>query len=353
MTTRRFLLLLATSLVVIAGAMYLSSLRHLDRDPRGQPFLVDLPAQLDSIADIRLHKGGVAPVISLHRTEPGHWTIAERDNYPADVSKVRRLLLALSDAKVIEEKTSNPANYASLGVEDARSPAAGGVEVTLQSAAKSLSVIVGRMGGGGSFVRRGGEAKSFVVEPAVSVDTGVRDWIDTRLLDIPLEKIQSIRLKPAEGAGYLLSRAPVDPKNPAVTPFKLDSVPPGREANEASILAPSPTTFSAVPADDVAAATRLDFAKPSLLDITMINGGTYTLAGVAVADKHWITVAASKDDALSARARGRAFEIASYRYDALFRPLEQLLKPKPSPKTSPKSGNATLPAPHPSTLQHP
>ena len=51
---------------------------------------------------------------------------------------------------------------------------------------------------------------------------------------------------------------------------------------------------------------------------------------------------ASKDAALNAKAAGRAFEIASYRFDAIFRPLEQLLVPvapraanKPSPTKRP------------------
>jgi hypothetical protein len=39
-------------------------------------------------------------------------------------------------------------------------------------------------------------------------------------------------------------------------------------------------------------------------------------------------VQSSKDAALAQKAKDRAFEIASYRYDAIFRPLDQLLVPK-------------------------
>jgi len=56
-----------------------------------------------------------------------------------------------------------------------------------------------------------------------------------------------------------------------------------------------------------------------------------TITGTAVNDKHWITLQASKDPALAAKAAGRAFELSSYRYDAIFRPLEQLLVPKTPP----------------------
>jgi len=57
---------------------------------------------------------------------------------------------------------------------------------------------------------------------------------------------------------------------------------------------------------------------------------------------HLVQLTAPKDlkagtpAALTAKANGRAFEIASYRYDQVFRPLEQLLVPKPAP-TPPKS----------------
>ena len=59
-------------------------------------------------------------------------------------------------------------------------------------------------------------------------------------------------------------------------------------------------------------------------------------------DKHWIEIRSGADPKLAARAAERAFEIPSYRYDALFRPLEQLLVSKPTP--APKSAGAKAPA---------
>jgi hypothetical protein len=62
-----------------------------------------------------------------------------------------------------------------------------------------------------------------------------------------------------------------------------------------------------------------------------------------VADKHWIQLQAAKDAALNAKVAGRAFDIAGYRYDAIFRPVEQLLVPKeppPANKVSAAAGGA-------------
>jgi len=334
MTTRRFLLLLGASIVAIIGAMYLSSLRHLERDPRGGSLLPGFDAQLDAITDIRMRKGGANASVSLHRAAPGRWTVKERGDYPADVSKIRKLLLALADARIVEEKTSNPARYAILGVDDPAAPSATGVELNLAAPASNRTLIVGKPAAGGTFVRRRGEAMSFAVEPAITVEPTAKEWIDQTPLSIPAEKIQRVRVRFADGTSYAISRKSA-PGAATPGPYSLESAPAGREAAEPAVIEPSPTSFGAITADDVGAAADVDFSKPSTCEIKLFDGGVFTLTGVVTGDKHWIQAAASNDDALNARARDRAFEIAGYRYDAMFRPVEQLLKPKPEkPQTA-------------------
>jgi Domain of unknown function (DUF4340) len=376
MSTRRFVWLFIAALLVICGAMYLSNQRYLERDPRGGELIANLNSRLDAITRIQIRKDSAQPTLTLDRGKPGQWSIAQRDAYPADAAKVRHLLLALADAKIVEEKTSTPANYAAIGVEDpapasaaspaaasapaagadSAAPAAGGsVEVTLLAPSAKSTVIVGHSSGSGTFARRGGEAKSYVVEPAVTVEATPRDWIDGKLLDIPPEKIRAVDVKPVDGAAYTISRQtakqPVDPKDksnaePKDTDFGLDKTPPGRQPAEPASIGPSATTFSGVTADDVAAAKDIDFARHSSVLVSLFDGGSYSITGAVAGDKHWITIDAPATDAvLSARAKGRAFEVASYRYDALFRALEQLLKPKPE---KPKPGDShAKPAPKP------
>lgn len=107
--------------------------------------------------------------------------------------------------------------------------------------------------------------------------------------------------------------------------------------------------MSNLTADDVATATDIDFTKPSQAIFTLADGNVITITGVVTGDKRWIQVAASKDPALDAKAHKRAFEVASYRYDAIFRPLEQLLVPK---ETKPPVG-AKFPVPRSSPAHTP
>lgn len=333
MSRRRLILLCVAALIAISGALYLSTQRNLPRDPQGTVLLPGLAAELNTVTSLDLLKGGAAPAVTIHK-QGEQWTVMERGDYPADVPKLRKLLLALSDAKIIEEKTSNPASYPIIGVEDPSVAGAKGIQIDIAGSSGKKAVIIGKPGPRGSFARRGGEKTSYLVEPEISVEAEPRFWIDSKLLDVAAATIQSIDVKPAAGSAYTLHRAAPGGGGD----FVLDGVPATRKAVDAAALAPSPSTYGNLTADDVAPAADVDFSKASVATLTLSGGGGLTLTGTAAGDKHWIEIKSIKDEALNAKAAGRAFEISAYRYDAIFRPLEQLLVPKEPPAGAKKAG---------------
>jgi len=378
MSRQRLIALLIAALVAISGALYLSTQRNLPRDVHGRPLWPSLASELDTVTSLSVLKGGPTPTVTVQK-QGDQWTVAQRANYAADVSKLRKLLLALSDAKIREEKTSNPANYPIIGVEDASKAGATGAQIDLTAKDGKHGVIVGKSVSEGNFVRRAGESTSYVVEPGISFESEPRYWIDTRLLDISSDKVQSIEFKPATGAPYSVRRvvepskapdakapdakapdakapdanadakagdsktagtpAATSPTPPTPPPpqskFVLEGVPSGRQAADAQTLAPAPNFLSSLADEDVSPAGDIDFSKPMIVTVTLTDGSVITLTGIAAGDKRWIQVAAPKDASLSAKVNGRAFEIATYRYDGIFKPLEQLLVPKPAPNTKP------------------
>jgi Domain of unknown function (DUF4340) len=329
MSRRRFVWLLAAALVAISVAIYLSGQRNLPRDTQDAPLLPKLAQELNSVTGLSVRKGSAANAVTLHQIA-GQWTVAERGDYPADLVKLRKLLLDMADLKIVEAKTANPASFAIIGVEDPSSPGAGGTELTVTAPQAKYVLIVGKPVGQGSFVRRGGENQSYIVQPALSIQPEPRSWIDSRLIDIASTTIQSIAVKPAAGAGYTLHRL-----ERADSGFSLDGVPAGRKPLDAKALEPSPGLLSNFTAEDVAKAGDVDFSNGTRAVITQADGNVLTLTGATVGDKRWIEVSSAKDSALNAKAQGRAFEVASYRYDTVFRPLEQLLVPKPPPPAKP------------------
>ena len=73
-----------------------------------------------------IRKGSATPAVTLHKTG-GQWTVAAaRATIPRTSRNSANCSLALGDAKMVEEKTSDPANYSIIGVEDPTKPGAGG-----------------------------------------------------------------------------------------------------------------------------------------------------------------------------------------------------------------------------------
>jgi Domain of unknown function (DUF4340) len=353
MSRQRFLVLAIAAVLAMSGALYLNAQRNPQRNAHGAALLPALAGELNSVTSVSVRRGSATPTVTLHE-HGGRWTVAERGDYPADVSKLRKLLSALSDARIVEEKTSNPANFPVIGVEDPSLPGATGAEISVTARDGQHAVIIGKPVGEGNFARRSGDNSSYSVEPGISFETEPRFWIDPPLLDVAAAGIKSIEVKPAGGPPYTVRRvaagsadssaagaSPPDPKD-GPDSFALDGVPPGRKAADAASLAPSPTTYSGLTADDVTPVSEVDFSKATVATVTLADGNVITLTGAAAGDKHWIQVKASKDDALNAKTAGRAFDVVGYRFDAIFRPLEQLLLPKAPPPGANKA--AVLPS---------
>jgi len=389
MSRQAFLALIVAAALAISAALYLSAQRNLQRDAHGGALLPALAGELNTVTALSVRRGSAAPTVTVHEKD-GRWTVAERGDYPADVAKLRKLLLALGDAKIVEEKTSNPANFVSIGVEDPSLPAATGAEISVTARDGKHAVIIGKPAGEGNFARRSDENSSYTIEPGISFETEPRFWIDSRLLDVAVAGIQRIEVKPTAGPAYTVHRAAgataaagttgasaagiagsgtvgaaasktagsagsgtvasgatgSTSSGTAAAPksedkFVLDGVPPGRKAADSVQLSPSPTAFSGLTADDVTPVGDVDFSKATVATVTLSDGNAITMTGAVVGDKHWVQLKASKDAALDAKAAGRAFDIAGYRYDEIFRPLEQLLVPKQTPAAKKESASAT------------
>jgi hypothetical protein len=332
MSRQRFIVLLVAAALAISAALMLSTQRNQPRDAHGIALVPSLAGELGTVTAVSVRRASATPTATIHQ-QNGGWTVEQRGDYPADVSKLRKLLLALSDAKIMEQKTSNPASFPVIGVEDPSLPGSTGAEVSITARDGTHGVIVGKPSGGGNFARRTGENTSYSIEPGISFETEPRFWIESKLIGNSAAKIQSIEVRPAAGPSYIVRRTAPDADT-----FTLEGVPPGRKPADSAALAPSPTMLSGLTVDDVAPLGDIDFSKPAVATVTLADGSIVTITGALSGDKHWVRLQASKDAQLEAKAAGRAFEIASYQFDAVFRPVEQLLVPKPPPpakKTAP------------------
>jgi hypothetical protein len=270
------------------------------------------------------------------------WTVGER-GYPADSGKVRKLLLDLASLNVVEEKTRTPANFPQLGVEDVNSPKATGTKVDAVAPEKTYSLIVGKSSSAKSgYVRVAGSEQSLLAAPALTVDADPKRWLDRSLIDIAQDRVKDFTIKPADGPGYSASRPGKDQQDFAVT-----GIPKGRELSNPTAADPTAGALMGLMLDDAqhAPATAPDPKTISHATFHTFDGLAVEVNGRKDGARTLISLAASSTDkateaqaqALAARAQGWEFEIPSYKYDSLFRPLEDLLKKVEPPAKKTKS----------------
>jgi hypothetical protein len=297
--------------------------------------------QLNAVTRLRIFKGDGSHV-TLSR-DASRWVVAER-GYAADTGQVRKLLLDLSALQVEEQKTSDPALYSKLGVEDPHGAQTLSTGVDIDLNAKTLSLIVGKTSGTGSvYVRIAGTAPSLLASPQLTPDADPRHWLDRSILDVPAEQVNEVAVKPASGPQYTVKRD-------AVTP-----IPKGRELADPGAPAAQAGALVGLQLDDVRKAAARSPAAAATFHTS--DGLVLTLTGIEEGATRYLSVAATASTPaaqqravdLNARLGGWEFELPGYRYDTLFRPLEQLLKPLPAPK--PAAAKAALsPAGPPTAL---
>ncbi|HET9862555.1 MAG TPA: DUF4340 domain-containing protein [Steroidobacteraceae bacterium] len=381
MMRNRFALLSAGAAVALIAGVWLTMHRHGQQsaEPGGKVF-TDLAPALAEIGEIRLSKGDGSR--TTLRKEPSGWTVVER-HYPADPARVRELVLHMVELKVIEPKTSDPANYARLGVEAPDKPSAASTLVELVAGDKTWSLLVGRNAEGRSiYVRKPQEAVSALAEPALSVDPDQKRWIDRELTDIPGASVHDIAVQPADGPDYLLSRAQRGDAD-----LELSPVPKGRKPASSMSINGQADTLAGFHFDDLHTPSGTPPKTVDRATYRTFDGQVFEFTGHKDGDKAYVAVTASRDPELAAqfaepqeandkpadkpadakpaagadtakpsaapakaaappadhtvervaaRAKGIEYEIPMYKYDALFKPLEELLEKKPQPAAKSK-----------------
>lgn len=354
MTSRNLSLLGLAAIVVLAAGLWLAYPRSAAQ--KSDLLYPGLKQDVSKITAVRIYKAGGEPAVELTRGE-SHWQVAQRSGYPADGAKVRRLLQSLADARPIEEKTSNPANYAALGVEDIADAAATGTRVELVGAAKPVDLIVGKNAGmKGSYVRRTGEPASWLTNESIEASATPHDWLQTSILDIGADRVQSAAITVAGARPYTIAKA-----TRADADFKVDGLPRGKQpdAFAANNMA---TALAGLTLADVRPAQDLGGDKPvAHATFRTFDGLVVELDGFSKDDKHYVAAKTSYDAALAkqfhvetqapaadgegasatpapkdsieeesgkanTRLQGWVYEIADYKYELIFKPADSLVK---------------------------
>lgn len=367
----------AAAVLLGSGIALLAHRESAQSERPGAKLFPALAGSLDEVAEIRLSKGDGSR--TTLRKEAGGWSVVERQ-YPADGARVRELLLGLVAMKVVEPKTSDPANYARLGVEAPDTATAASTLVEVVAGEKTWPLIVGRNAEGRAlYVRKPDEKAAALVEPSVSVAPDQKRWIDRQLTDLRGDAVHEVEVEPARGPAYLLRRAKRGDSDLALSP-----VPKGRKPASSMTINAQADGLTAFNFDEIRTAPAGAPSSQDRATFRTFDGQVFELTGHKEGEKAYVSIAARRDPALAARfaesapkpdgttadpnatpaatpaatpeatpagaaaapaaaaaarpdqnaervaarAQGLEFEIPLYKYDSIFKPLDELLEPR-------------------------
>jgi hypothetical protein len=281
--------LLGATLVAVIIAVVVSRNSGPKSDPlAGQPVLPEAAKRLADLGRMALVHGDQKTTLVRNGDV---WSVEERGGYPADTTKVRQALLALAELSYVEPKTAQPDSYNRLEVEDAGSKDSKSTLVTLADDKGALlgEVIVGKhradqLGGGegGVYVRKSGNAQSWLAEGNLDLAGSTAAWLDKKLLDLPVAQVKQALLTQPDGSKVTLTRDKPDDK------LQLVEMPKGKKLKYDSVLDDAAGTLAGLQLDDVRPAKDFDFPKDGVSKAQFTSFGGLTIA-VELADKNGVS----------------------------------------------------------------
>jgi hypothetical protein len=262
-----------------------------------EPLVPGLAAGINEVSAIKITGAENLVIATLNRSDSG-WTIAEKSGHPADVSKIREYLLKLSEAKVIETKTADPANYPKLGVEEISAKDAKGGLIELTGLKEPVRLIIGNFsgrGGEGTFVRRADQPQSLLASGNIALDKVAANWLVKDIADIPSSRVREVRI---DSQGKVLR---VYKDNASEANYRVADLPKGREAASEFVANGFASVLSGLRFDDVlpVAAAAPGDARLWTSTYAMFDGLAVTATAWEKDGKDYATFVATLDEAVA------------------------------------------------------
>ena len=281
MSNRRLLLLSFITLIIIVAAV----ISNKDRAPQTVIESADLfPGLKDQINDVAQISIESATASLNMKKQSENWLITEAGDYPARFDKIKQTVLSLADMKILSAKTSNPALFSELGVEDTTAEKSSSNLLTLKDAGgKSLAaVIVGNLrisdtaGDTGVYLRKSGGNETWLTSGVLQVSSDVIEWIEQNLVNIADDRIMDTRIEHPDDSVLAISRLKGEED------FTVTEIPEGKESRSAYFINQTGTILSNLTVENVKA--REGFVFPDTATKTTVRTYEGLIASITTAN---------------------------------------------------------------------
>lgn len=347
MSRKHFSWLLGLTVVVAIVAFLLPRETVREEDFEKAALLPGLEGQVNDIDWLRLSAAG-ATVATLERRGE-KWVVEEFHGYRADWPALQKLLSDLAAAQVVEAKTANPAYYDRLGVEDPMAADATGLLIEFRESTGLPAVVAGNTAQGrdGQYVRLLDSEQSLLIDRELEIPRLADGWVDAAIVDISEDEVVEVAVTHPDGEAVLIRKISADDAN-----FELQNVPEGFEAGSSWTVNALAGGLSSLTLDAVAPSSDIEWTgatgfrlltadglnvEASLVEVPgeegasaahwiMLQAGLYTTTVDAGVDPDAGDETQQRAEALNQDVAGWAYRIPQYKYSAMVKRMEDLVK---------------------------
>ena len=315
--------------MVVAIATYGTQNRWSQVKVSGASLAPNLAAQAPRIARIEIKQGEKS--LTLAR-DTDAWTLADRGGYPVKADAVRALLVKLAQAELVESKTSNKERYGQLELEDpaAKDAKSRLVRVLDDKGAAIVETIVGKKrfdafgaSKGGTYVRKPGDAQTWLSNADLDVSLAVRDWVQPGVLDLAAAKIAKVTIEIPGEEPLVIARDEKDAGK-----HTLSSIPDGKKLKEGAGIDGIVRGVGSIELEDVRkpAAPGTPGGEAGTAKIEADGGLVVTLRLRKEGEDHWLALEATGDgeakksaDEIAAKTQGWEFKVPAAKVQAILK----------------------------------
>lgn len=315
--------------IIVGLLLMLLVLRSNDGERvSGELLLPGFGPVANNTASITIQGPEGSDAVTLQRVDE-QWLVSSHDSYLADIGKLRQLVIALAEARILEEKTSDPALYEKLGVDDPESGGKGS-RVTVSGPDFEYTVILGDSTQGKyRYARDAATAASYLIDKNPSLPTTADDWLLADLLDIGAKRVRQVRIEHADGEIIGISKDTEEQ-----TDFSVRDIPAGRELSYATVA----NGIGSALANLELEAVRPEVEAPATTttEILTWDGLKIRVDVVTEEDESWLGFSAEVSNeestatdevaAINRRLAGWQYQLPDYKTDLFLRRWDDLLK---------------------------
>ena len=362
MRPRTLLALVVIGVLAVAGGWYFGTAEApagRQGYSAGRLMFPDLAPRLQDAARIEITHQDKTTTLARHGDA---WGLEDRGGYVVQAAKLRGMLTALTELRLVEPRTADPAQFNRLGLEDpnAKEGTANLLRVLDAKGQPIVAVIVGhrRVRTQGNvpeqvYVRRPDDSQAWLAEGSLQVDADPQQWLDRDILSIDHARIAKVAVTHGDAAlefaregEKLVLKSP--PEHPPLEDYKVEDVDRGLEL----------LTFQDVQADKDPPADKLgDKVGQAVytttdglaVTVTVFKGDKDIWARFAAAPAPGLDAAAgdkakAEADRLNARLAGWTYQLGAWKQKALVPSLDEL---KSTPPAAPPNTPAAAPPSEP------